>query len=103
MSNVVAELNTLNLFKQRFEEIINSSSSRNIKSVRLAALLTDMESTFEIPLVGPERIAAFKRAYPEEMKLYREVSNARDFGGTEYLRGGEKDDEITQGKTCRSS
>jgi hypothetical protein len=83
MTNLVVESSVLDQFKQRFEEIKNSKSDNYIKNVRFAALMTDMEGVCRIPMFGADRIAAFKRAYPEEMKLYREVSLARDFQGGE--------------------
>lgn len=66
-------------FKQRFEEINESKRDSNIKSIRMAALMTDMEVAFQMPLYGAERIAAFKRAFPGVVEFYREVSFARKF------------------------
>ncbi|UOQ85663.1 hypothetical protein [Gracilibacillus salinarum] len=66
-------------FQERFKEI-QGIEDDNIKSIRLAALMTDMESAYEFPMVGPLRIAAFKQSFPGVMKLYKEVSQARCFG-----------------------
>jgi len=71
------QLDPLQTFKQRFEEIKNSNIDDYLKSVRFAALMTDMEHVYSIPLIGTERITAFKRAYPEVMSLYRTVSHER--------------------------
>lgn len=67
----------LQIFEQRFEEIKNSGLSNYLKSIRLSALMTDMETVYDIPIVGHERIDAFARAYPDIIKLYREISFAR--------------------------
>lgn len=77
--NEMEKQNMLEKFKQRFGEIKNSDSDMYIKTVRLAALMTDLEGTYGIPAIGAERIAAFKRAFPEVMNLYREVSLERKF------------------------
>lgn len=66
-------------FKQRFEDIQKSKRDDDIKSIRMAALMTDMEVAFQMPLYGAERIAAFKRAFPGVVEFYREVSFARKF------------------------
>lgn len=65
-------------FKQRFEDIQASKRDRYIRSVRMGALMTDMEIAFQMPMYGAERIAAFKRAFPGVVEFYREVSLARD-------------------------
>lgn len=66
------------IFKQRFEDIKGAPRDSNIKSMRMAALMTDMENSFDIPRYGADRIAAFKRAFPGIIEFYREVSFARD-------------------------
>lgn len=66
-------------FKRRFEEIKESKRDSDIKSIRMAALMTDMENAFQIPIYGAERIAAFRRAFPGVIEFYREVSFARKF------------------------
>lgn len=65
-------------FKQRFEDIQSSKRDRYIRSVRMGALMTDMENAFQMPMYGAERIAAFKRAFPGVVEFYREVSFSRD-------------------------
>lgn len=69
---------TLEQFKERFEDIKNAKRDSYIKSVRMSALMTDMENVFQIPIYGRERVAAFKRSFPEVIDFYREVSLARD-------------------------
>lgn len=65
-------------FKQRFEDIQNAKRDSYIRSVRMGALMTDMEVAFQMPMYGANRIAAFKRAFPGVIEFYREVSSARD-------------------------
>ncbi len=63
-------------FKQRFEDI-TSSDNRSIKKIRLEALLTDLETAFQIPAVGAIRIQAFNHTFPEVSNLYRKVRQAQ--------------------------
>lgn len=67
----------LEQFELRYDEINESPRDNEIKSIRMAALMTDMETAFQIPILGVERIEAFKRAFPEVLSFYREVSFAR--------------------------
>lgn len=62
--------------QERFEEI-NTCKDKHIKTLRLSALMTDMEGAYEIPLIGNLRIEAFKQAYPNVMELYKKASYAR--------------------------
>jgi hypothetical protein len=80
MSNnhIIPDQETLAGFQERFEEI-KGVKDNEIKTIRLAALMTDMESAYDIPLVGPLRIAAFNQSFPELMQLYKQVSQARCF------------------------
>ncbi len=66
----------LEQFENRFDEIQETPVNDEIKSVRMAALKTDMETAFQIPIYGVERIEAFKRAFPGIIEFYREVSFA---------------------------
>ena len=63
----------LKQFENRFDEIHETPINDEIKSIRMAALKTDMETAFQIPVYGVERIEAFKRAFPGIIELYREV------------------------------
>ncbi len=67
----------LEQFENRFDEIQETPVNKDIKSVRMSALMTDMEIAFQIPIYGLERIEAFKRAFPGIIEFYREVSFAR--------------------------
>lgn len=66
----------LEQFENRFDEIQETPINDEIKSVRMSALKTDMETAFQIPIYGVERIEAFKRAFPGIIEFYREVSFA---------------------------
>lgn len=76
--HIVSDQETLNGFKERFEEI-KEVKDNEIKTIRLAALMTDMEAAYDIPLVGTLRIAAFNQSFPKVMELYKQVSQARCF------------------------
>ncbi|QGH35170.1 hypothetical protein GI584_14435 [Gracilibacillus salitolerans] len=78
VDNIIPDQETLDRFKERFEEI-REVKDNEIKTIRLAALMTDMESAYDIPLVGPLRIAAFNQSFSEVMELYKQVSQARCF------------------------
>lgn len=66
----------LETFSERFDEIKVCKDTK-IKGYRLAALMTDMESVFDIPLQGHLRIEAFKVAFPDVWSLYKTVSDER--------------------------
>lgn len=68
-------------FQKRFKEIIRTNSDKHdkyIQSVRLSALVTDLEAVFQIPTQGMERIEAFKRAFPDVFNFYK---NVKQVGG----------------------
>ena len=67
----------LEQFENRYDDIKGSPRDNEIKTLRMSALMTDMETAFQIPIYGIERIEAFKRAFPEVFSFYREVSYAR--------------------------
>jgi len=64
----------LMIFSNRFNEIINSSSSDDIKDQRLANLMSDLERAYHIPFLRDEE---FEKKHPRLMKFYRSVSYAR--------------------------
>lgn len=64
---------TLESFQKRFKEIVQFNQDKYLQSVRLSALVTDLETVFQIPLQGMERIEAFKRAFPEVFNFYKNV------------------------------
>lgn len=66
-------LQTLEGFQKRFKEINHFNQSDHLKSVRLSALVTDLECAFQIPKKGIERIEAFKRAFPDVFNFYKNV------------------------------
>ena len=64
---------------KRYKEIVDSKANKDIKSMRLANLMTDLESAYNIPLFGKKRIEVFEAIHPHVMQLYRTVSEARVF------------------------
>ncbi|GIP61976.1 hypothetical protein J32TS6_05310 [Virgibacillus pantothenticus] len=66
----------LQSFHERFDNIMQAP--KRIRNKRLVTLMEDMERTYNIPLLYS---AAYTFNNPEVMKLYRQVSYARDFEG----------------------
>lgn len=62
-------------FRKRLDEV-NGIKDKKFRELRLSAILTDMESCFNIP-IGYAKREAFKIAYPGVMELYAEAANAR--------------------------
>jgi len=63
-------------FTKRFNSIMNSSGSDYFKTMRLSALMTDLEGAYGIPMLRDED---FEKKNPYLMQLYRTVSEARVF------------------------
>jgi hypothetical protein len=63
-------------YTKRFNEIMDSSLSNEMKDRRLSALMTDMEVTYNIPMFRNEE---FEKRNPFVMQMYRTVSEARSF------------------------
>ncbi len=61
-------------YSNRFNEIINSNSSEEIKDQRLANLMSDLEKAYRIPFLRDED---FEKKHPRLMAFYRSVSYAR--------------------------
>ncbi|WP_062322630.1 hypothetical protein [Halolactibacillus sp. JCM 19043] len=66
----------LEKFSERFDEV-KACNDKKIKEYRLGALMTDMESVFDIPKQGHLRIEAFKVAFPDVWSLYKTITNER--------------------------
>ncbi|WP_371069111.1 hypothetical protein [Sediminibacillus sp. JSM 1682029] len=64
-------------YTKRFNEIMASKAPQDIKDVRLASLMDDLEAAYQIPLISGKRLADFEANHPELMQLYRTVSLAR--------------------------
>lgn len=62
-------------YTNRFKEIIGSKAPDDIKDIRLANLMTDLERAYRIPFLRDEE---FERENPQLMMLYRTVSEARN-------------------------
>jgi len=69
----------MQLWTNRFKEIVDAKANNGIKSMRLSNLMTDLESAYNIPMVGKKRIELFEAIHPHVMQLYRTVSEARVF------------------------
>lgn len=66
----------LETFRERLNEITSNSQSRLIRNTRLITLMEDLEQTYNIPVLYS---AAFASRNPEVMRLYKDVSIARQF------------------------
>jgi len=66
-------MKTLANFRKDFEEILEDTNT-NRRDVRLANLMTEMEGTIGIPML---QNLDWEAQHPEEIELYREISNAR--------------------------
>ncbi|SDM15611.1 hypothetical protein [Sediminibacillus halophilus] len=64
-------------YTKRFNEIMESNAKQEIKDSRLASLMSDLESAYQIPLAWGKRRADFEANHPELMQLYRSVSRER--------------------------
>lgn len=64
------------LLRNANEIMADNTLSDYQKSVALAAMMTDMERKFQIPLLNdPE----WNAAHPEIVRAYRQISNMRPF------------------------
>lgn len=63
-------------FKRKFECIISSYNSSNIRDCDLSNLMTKMEKVFLIPTFNDE---VFNFENPDVMELYKSISNERSF------------------------
>lgn len=63
----------LESYRERFKEIKKGKGP--VRTTRLAVLMTDMELCYNIPM---RYSTAYAYHNPEVMKLYREISYARD-------------------------
>lgn len=66
-------MKTLANFRKDFEEILEDPNT-NRRDVRLANLMSEMEGAIQIPLLQNLK---WEAQHPEEIELYREISNAR--------------------------
>ena len=66
----------LEMFKREFEKIkSNSELNKSRKSMLYATLMTQLEREFKIPILNDED---WNKRNFEVLKLYREISMARD-------------------------
>jgi len=66
-------MKTLANFRKDFEEILEDPNT-NRRDVRLANLMSEMERSIQIPLLQD---LEWETRHPEEIELYREISNGR--------------------------
>ena len=66
-------MKTLANFRKDFEGILEDPNT-NRRDVRLANLMSEMEGAIQIPLL---QNLEWEAEHPEEIELYREISNAR--------------------------
>lgn len=62
-------------YTNRFKNIIGSNASNDIKNIRLANLMSDLEAAYQIPIL---KNRDFESANPFLMQLYRTISEARN-------------------------
>lgn len=67
------QMKTVANFRKDFEEILEDPNT-NRRDVRLANLMSEMEGAIQIPLL---QNLEWEAQHPEEIELYREISNAR--------------------------
>ncbi|WJQ02173.1 hypothetical protein QT234_18190 (plasmid) [Geobacillus stearothermophilus] len=70
----------LSQFQKRYEDIMSGDMSRQERNRRLAALMTEMEQVFQIPLVRNEE---WERRHKAIIALYRKISLSRRFSEDE--------------------
>lgn len=66
----------LESFRERLNEITSNHQSRLLRNTRLNTLMKDLKQTYNIPVLYS---AAFASQNPEVMRLYKDVSMARQF------------------------
>ena len=66
----------LELYKQRYEDIIHSDLIDRQKDLKLVQLMMDMESAFSIPMIKDK---AWNEGNKDVIELFQQVSNSRKF------------------------
>lgn len=66
----------LSQIQKRYEDIMSGNMSRDERNRRLAALMTEMEAEYNIPLVRDEE---WERRHKAIIALYRKISLTRRF------------------------
>lgn len=61
-------------YTKRFKEIVQSKACQELKNSRLAAMMSDLEIAYSIPVF---QSGDYKNINPQLMQLYRTVSEAR--------------------------
>jgi hypothetical protein len=65
---------SLQRYKERYEEVMKVQNEHR-RDVMLAAIMTDMENEFRIPVLSMKR--AEEEVHPEVLQLYRKISDSR--------------------------
>lgn len=65
---------TLKHYQKRYEVIMQGTFPKNRKDLMFASLMTEMESTFNIPM---QKNPEWEKQNVEIISLYRQVSNSR--------------------------
>lgn len=65
---------SLELYKQRYEDIIHSDLTDRQKDLKLAELMVDIESAFSIPMIKNE---AWNEGHEAVVELFNRISNSR--------------------------
>lgn len=66
----------LSQFQKRYEDIMSGDMSRQERNRRLAALMTELEAEYNIPLLRNEE---WERRHKAIIALYRKISLSRRF------------------------
>ncbi len=66
----------LELYNQRYAQIIHSDLTDGQKDLKLEQLMTDMESAFSIPMIKDK---AWNEGNKDVIELFQQVSNSRKF------------------------
>ena len=67
-------MNKLAQYHKQYEDIMSGDMSRDERNRRLAALMTEMEAEYNIPLVRDEE---WERRHKAIIALYRKISQSR--------------------------
>jgi hypothetical protein len=65
---------SIELYEQCYENIIHSDLTDRQNDLKLAELMTDMESTFSIPMIKDE---SWNEGHEAVVELFNRISNSR--------------------------
>jgi hypothetical protein len=67
---------TLSDINKRYEEIMFSNDTQQVKTTKLSSLMTEMEGLFSIPMLRNDK---WERENRKVIALYRKISKSRVF------------------------